>query len=266
MNKLRRDASRQTTRLDLHVHTRGSDGTGSPEEIIAKAIERGLDGLVICDHHRTVTAEGTRVIELGRQYGLIMLRGCEYSTKQGHCLVYGCDVDALNLGRYPEMQAVIDAAERAGGVAFPSHPYYGYRETCGDHVRQLRGLVAFETLNGQNEVRARETNEKAEAVAQEMGLRGVGGSDAHNPEQVGLIYTVFLGLVHTERELVKALRAGGFRALRNRRVIEGTKLIRSKVFPENSVMSLPVSKPIDPLFSGRNVWGEEMTGWTKQRR
>lgn len=250
MGKLRRDKQRKTTRLDLHVHTRGSDGWGSPEEIVGKAIERGLDGLVICDHHHTVTAEGSKVIELGRRHGLIMLRGCEYSTKQGHCLVYGCDVDALSLGRYPEMAAVIAAAERAGGIAFPSHPYYGYRERCGDHVFQLgEGLKAIETINGQNEVRSPTSNLQAEQAAGELGIGGVGGSDAHNPDQVGLAYTVFPGLVGTERQLTRALRRGIFRACRNQRAIDGVRLVRARVFPENQLTLSPswTNKPTGPV-------------------
>jgi len=236
MTKLRRDEGRKTTRLDLHVHTRGSDGWGSPEDIVGKAIERGLDGLVICDHHRTTTTEGTQVIELGRRHGLIMLRGCEYSTKQGHCLVYGCDVGALNLGRYPEMAAVIAAAKRAGGIAFPSHPYYGYRERCGDHVFQLgAGLRAVETINGQNELRAPQTNRQAEQAAGELGIKGVGGSDAHGPDQVGLAYTTFPGLIGTERQLVRALRRGTFQACRNQRAIDGVRLVRNRAFPENKL-------------------------------
>lgn len=250
MTKLRRDRNRKTTRLDLHVHTRGSDGWGSPEDIVARAIERGLDGLVICDHHRTVTAEGTKVIELGRRHGLIMLRGCEYSTKQGHCLVYGCDVDALSLGRYPEMQAVVEAARKAGGVAFPSHPYYGYREKCGDHVYQLRGLVAIETLNGQNEVRAPQANLDSEQAAGKLVIPGIGGSDAHNPEQVGLTFTEFSGLVATPRQLVRALRAGTFRARRNQRALAAVRLVRSKVFPEAAVRAFS-SGPI-------SAWGSSL--------
>jgi hypothetical protein len=241
MTKLRRANSRKTTRLDLHVHTRGSDGFGSPEDIVGKAIERGLDGLVICDHHHTVTAEGSKVIELGQRQGLIMLRGCEYSTKQGHCLVYGVDVDKLNLGRYPEMAAVIAAAKRAGGVAFPSHPYYGYRERCGDHVFQLgTGLKAIEVINGQNEVRAPTSNLQAEQAAGELGIQGVGGSDAHSPDQVGLAYTTFPGLIGTERQLTRALRKGGFRACRNQRVIDGVRLVRNRVFPENKQLAVPL--------------------------
>jgi hypothetical protein len=234
MTKLRRANSRKTTRLDLHVHTRGSDGWGSAEEIVARAIERGLDGLVICDHHHTTTKGGTEVIELGQKHGLIMLHGCEYATKQGHCLVYGVDVDTLQLGRYPEMQTVIDAARASGGVAFPSHPFYGYHELLGHGIYRLQGLVAAEALNGQNEVRAPQTNLQAEAAIRDLGIRAVGGSDAHNPEQVGLTFTEFRGRITTEHELVRALLHGDYLPRRNRRALEAMRIIRTRVFPEFS--------------------------------
>jgi len=240
MTKLRRDEGRKTTRLDMHVHTRGSDGWGSPEEIVARAIERGLDGLVICDHHHTVTKGGGEVIALGQKHGLILLHGCEYNTRQGHCLVYGVDVDQLALGRYPEMQMVIDAVWAAGGVACPSHPYYGYREMLGDGIYRLQGLVAAEQVNGQNEIRCPRSNERAEEAIRALGIQAIGGSDAHNPEQVGLAFTEFAGRVTTERELVRALRGGRYRAQRNHRALDAMRISRAQVLPRMYLQSVSV--------------------------
>ena len=42
-------------RIDLHTHSRASDGTQSPAELVRAAVEAGLDVLAITDHD---TAEG----------------------------------------------------------------------------------------------------------------------------------------------------------------------------------------------------------------
>ena len=44
-------------RIDLHTHSRASDGTQSPGELVRSAVEAGLDVLAITDHD---TTEGWR--------------------------------------------------------------------------------------------------------------------------------------------------------------------------------------------------------------
>lgn len=39
--------------IDLHTHSRASDGTDTPSELIDKAIKRGLDIVALTDHDST---------------------------------------------------------------------------------------------------------------------------------------------------------------------------------------------------------------------
>jgi predicted metal-dependent phosphoesterase TrpH len=166
-------------RIDMHVHTRGSDGVSSAEEIARAAVAAGLDGICITDHHHTYTPEGVEVAVACRAVGLRVYHGCEYTTAEGHCLVYGVDVDQLNFGRYPAMQDVIDRVDAVEGIAIPAHPYHGYKTLLGDKVRALKNLIAVEGLNGQVEVQAAAQNQHAMQMAWEEGLMVLGGSDAH---------------------------------------------------------------------------------------
>lgn len=202
-----------TTKLDLHLHTRGSDGMSSAEDIVKAALKAGLDGFAITDHHRTATAEGLKVAELARKAGLLVFRGCEYSTADGHCLVFGCDVAELGLGMYPAMQDVVTAVNKAGGVAVPAHPYHGYKHKLGDKVKSLKGIPAVEVANGQVATRTPSENAEALAAAKERRARRTGGSDAHYASMVGVCFTEFASLVKTERELVRALRHGHYEAV-----------------------------------------------------
>jgi hypothetical protein len=53
-------------------------------------------------------------------------------------------------------------------------------------------------------------NELARKVADELGLIGLGGSDAHQPEAVGTCVTRFDLRIESERDLVEAILARKF--------------------------------------------------------
>ena len=80
-------------RIDLHTHSRVSDGTDSPAALVGKAAAAGLDVVALTDHDTfagldEAAAEGERV-------GVEVLRGMELScARQGssvHLLAYGAD-------------------------------------------------------------------------------------------------------------------------------------------------------------------------------
>ena len=208
-NKMRR----KTTRLDLHVHTPGSDGSGSPEQYVRAVLAAGIDGLVITDHHHTYTAGGLRVAQACRAAGLTVLHGCEYSTANNHCLIYGVDVDELGLGEYPPMQEVIDRVNAAGGVVVPSHPYKGYRLILGDDVYGLHGIAALEGVNGQAAFQNPVWNRQANKAAKKMRLQMTGGSDAHSLSDIPSCATHFERKISNVEELITELRAGRFSAV-----------------------------------------------------
>jgi predicted metal-dependent phosphoesterase TrpH len=77
-------------RIDLHTHTRASDGTQTPEELVRAAEAEGLDVLGLTDHD---TAEGWDVAaRTAREVGLTLVRGMEISCRHlgrgAHLLAY----------------------------------------------------------------------------------------------------------------------------------------------------------------------------------
>lgn len=61
--------------IDLHVHSTESDGTMTPEELVAYAKKRGLAAMALTDHN---TAAGlSRALETGRKNGLEVVPGIE---------------------------------------------------------------------------------------------------------------------------------------------------------------------------------------------
>lgn len=81
-------------RIDLHTHSRVSDGTDSPTGLVMKASAAGLDVIALTDHD---TFGGIlEAQEAGKRIGVKVLCGLEMSTERGgrsvHLLGYGCDV------------------------------------------------------------------------------------------------------------------------------------------------------------------------------
>ncbi len=66
-------------RIDLHTHSRASDGTQSPEELVRAATAAGLDVVAITDHD---TADGwDEAAATARDTGIALVRGMEISTR-----------------------------------------------------------------------------------------------------------------------------------------------------------------------------------------
>lgn len=88
-------------RVDLHTHSRVSDGTQSPAELIASAIDARLDVVALTDHDST--AGWSEAFDAARGTGLTVLPGMELSTQLDfasvHVLGYLFDpADAALLG------------------------------------------------------------------------------------------------------------------------------------------------------------------------
>lgn len=91
-------------RVDLHTHTRASDGTQSPEELVEAAAAAGLDVLGLTDHD---TADGWAAAERAADAaGIALVRGMEISTRLDgrgvHLLAYLPDPT------YPPLVALLD--------------------------------------------------------------------------------------------------------------------------------------------------------------
>lgn len=197
-------------KFDLHSHTKGSDGNSTPIEIATAAKKAGLDGLCLTDHHTNMTDEVHAVADALRLVGVLPIIGVEYSTADGHLLIYGIDVPKMAWGMYPSMQVVVDEVNALGGAAVVPHPYKGYQRALHDRIYTINGLAAIESLNGQVEVGSQHLNRKAREAAKTMGIPRTGASDAHWADRIGITYTEFDGAIPDEATFLDALRSGKF--------------------------------------------------------
>ncbi len=85
--------------IDLHVHTKASDGTLSPEEVVRYAASKGLKAIAITDHD---TLDGVQRAQVeGARRGIEVISGIEISTQWDngilHILGYYVDFEHVGL-------------------------------------------------------------------------------------------------------------------------------------------------------------------------
>ena len=87
---------------DLHVHSHFSDGTWSPEELVAEAERLGLDAVALCDHN--TVAGVPRFMAAGQGSSVQTVAGIEFSTD-----FQGTELHILALFVQPEHYDTINA-------------------------------------------------------------------------------------------------------------------------------------------------------------
>ncbi len=186
-------------KLDMHIHsTFSADGTAGLEDILRRCKDIGLDGLSITDHN---AIEGSlNAVEAASELGLIVVRGVEVSSSEGHVLAYGIS-EAIPRGQ--SMRETIAEIHRAGGIAVAAHPT---RIGSGIGIEAVAnsGFDAVEVLNGASSARG---NRTAARAAESSKLPVVGGSDAHKVGEIGKAYTV-IDRATTEADVISAVVAG----------------------------------------------------------
>ena len=94
--------------IDLHTHSSVSDGTETPAELIAAAVDAGLSTVALTDHDSTAGWQDAMVAASGT--GLTVIPGMELSTNHGpasvHMLAYL--FDALDGGIIAETAQIRD--------------------------------------------------------------------------------------------------------------------------------------------------------------
>ncbi len=198
--------------VDLHIHTNLGSMCSQlgPDELLNRAQELGIDAVCVTDHHSHRGAD--KMIEYAKGSGYPVFRGVEIYTNLGDMLVFGLKRETkYHLTTFDELT---EMAEEDGAIIIPSHPCRGWDpKHAHNHSfpREVLGhIVAIETHNGANKARS---NELAQAVAGELGLRGTGGSDAHAIWQVGKCVTVFEKNIINQEELIAELRGGNYKAM-----------------------------------------------------
>ncbi len=128
--------------IDLHTHSRASDGTQSPAGLVRAAGEAGVDVLALTDHD--TTAGWAEASQAATEVGIALVRGIEISTRHSsgrgvHLLAYLPDAEHPGLlamlaqileGRDARIPAML---EKLRGLGIPVHT---------EHVEEVSGHAA----------------------------------------------------------------------------------------------------------------------------
>lgn len=197
--------------IDTHCHTKYShDNWLEPLDLVRRAKALGLGGVCVTEHY---SFEASAPIEaVGRDEGLLVLRGVEVSTDRGHLLVFGVEDDGWNRwGRnnYIPLQPLIEEVNAIGGICVPAHPYreFGVASLL-DGILELQGIAAVESHNGGN---LDADNLLAVKAAEQLQLPTLGGSDCHKVSAVGRCATEFLRPVADMASFIAAVKSGACR-------------------------------------------------------
>ncbi|MBN1657006.1 MAG: CehA/McbA family metallohydrolase [Anaerolineae bacterium] len=113
--------SRRLLRGDLHVHTLGSDGVHTPEELAWKAKRNGLAFVAITDHNQFVSREALPSLE-----GVTLIPGVEWTHYQGHASFLGVDRPydgTFATNSVEEATARFVTARQRGALIIIDHPF-----------------------------------------------------------------------------------------------------------------------------------------------
>jgi len=203
--------------LDLHNHSIKSDDARAKVQNYCQWIAKrklAIDGFVLTEHRQYDAESDYRAIE--DEFGILILKASEVETDYGHVLVFGVNEDMTKAFDFSKIghscQMVVDVAKRCGGIAMPCHPG---RAKVGmlAHVEErgpVDGVEVIEVLNGGSRG---EENQKALVLAERLGCRRAGGSDAHIVSHIGRCATKFENQITCMTDLVDTLRTGEYEAI-----------------------------------------------------
>ena len=97
-------AGSQWAKWDLHIHSNASDGKMTPEEIIHKAKDEGLEVIALTDHHTVKNID--EIKNLGEKNGIKVISGVEFRTEYGSSSVH-------MIGLFPDRYNGIELTQNA---------------------------------------------------------------------------------------------------------------------------------------------------------
>ena len=187
-------------RGDLHMHTGHSDGRCASQTgqmvpcpvfmTVEAAAKRGLDFIAITDHNASSQYDTMR--ELQPYFDKVLLiPGREITTFQGHLNIFGTtDYLDFRVGSksVPDMNTLLENAERLGALASINHPNAPTGEVCmgcgwtPNTPIRMQLVTSVEVVNGGTENPAQVgISFWQEQLNSGHRLIAVGGSDNHQP-------------------------------------------------------------------------------------
>ena len=188
----------ETNKINLHIHTKYSDGEAEAWDIIKQAKEKGFKKIAICDHN---TVEAHKHIK-----DEILIPAVEFDVWCGyvfmHLLAYGIDVnnrellkfcasskketelDIIRIFAKRDIKKLIQAIHNAGGIAVLAHPACCWCVNLDKFVKKLilyglDGIEVYYPYERHRGIIKFHKASTAERIANKYNLIKTGGTDLH---------------------------------------------------------------------------------------
>lgn len=241
------ELAKHYTVVDLHFHSRYSDGTNTILEIAEKVRQQNI-GIAITDHNEIKGA-----VEIDQYNDILSIPGIEVTSKEGtHILIYFYDIESLkqfyknSVRPYMgsdimsssklTMEEIIARARVYKSVIISPHPYcaaytgiynHNFPKERFDKILEL--IDGVEVINSEN---FSKWNLKGALLGFNLNKAIIGGSDGHRISQMGRAITYaqckknrksFLNAVKKkenrvmgkEIDLLRKVRSGSFKLKSN---------------------------------------------------
>jgi predicted metal-dependent phosphoesterase TrpH len=191
--------------VDLHAHTRFSDGLLSPPELVLAADRAGLDAVAVTEHNVLFPARmASWFSELVG--GPIILEGQEITTRNYHLIAVGLTDRVVPSA---DLHEVIAEIHRQGGIAIAAHPTERYwaafdpvrRELDGAEVVHPAAYAGSSSFSWDDMVTFFERSDAEPLTA-------IGSSDFHFFRTLGLCRTRVVAAEPSTAAILDALREG----------------------------------------------------------
>jgi predicted metal-dependent phosphoesterase TrpH len=190
-------------KFDLHMHTtrHSPDSSMDPFAMCRRARGIGLDGIVITEHDWLWTE--SELDELRKAHpDLVVLAGMEVSAYEGHFLVYGV-TNPYAVPHGIRVAALCREVHRQSGAVVAAHPFRWGQPFDEILKRENPDLDGLELMTNNMDAGCRK---RAAAVQAQRPLAGLGSSDAHHEDVLGVCFTEFPDGTGSMAAVVSAIR------------------------------------------------------------
>ncbi|MEW6670596.1 MAG: PHP domain-containing protein [Thermodesulfobacteriota bacterium] len=196
------ELNRNYTVVDLHFHTRYSDGSNTVRQIAKRVRQLGI-GIAITDHN-----DIRGPVEINEYKDILSIPGIEITSREGsHILIYFYGVESLkhffhehvqpNMGNglmsstLLPMEAIIEKARDFRSVIILPHPYCAaYTGVCNPQFSMARQQRIFDQVDGVEAINSenlKKWNLRSAVLGFNLDKTVVGGSDGHALYQIGKV-------------------------------------------------------------------------------
>ncbi len=198
---------------NFHTHTTRSDGSLSPQEVIAQYHKLGYDFLSFSDHDVIATQEIYNELD---NMGMVLIPGVEISASGPHLLYIDCqkmiEPDACRQNILNEIKATFNKTGK--GFAIVNHPDWQH-EFNHCTIEQLKewtdylGMEIFNGVIGRLEGSQYAVNKWDIILTQGKTVWGFANDDSHRPGDYGLGWNVVFAEKNPD-SIVNAIINGNF--------------------------------------------------------